>query len=74
MKELDLSKSVYTLTKTYPELIDILKSQGFMGISNPLVRKTLGRKMTIPKGCENQKKDLAVIVNVLEEEGFTVKV
>ena len=73
MKELDLSKSVYALTKTYPELIDILKNQGFMGIMNPLVRKTLGRKMTIPKGCENQKKDLAVVVKVLEEEGFNVK-
>jgi hypothetical protein len=73
VRELDLNKSVYELTKKYPELIDILKNIGFMGISNPLVRKTLGRKMTIPKGCENQKKDLAEVVKVLEETGFTVK-
>jgi hypothetical protein len=73
MKEIDLNKSVHALTKTYPELIDILKNLGFMGISNPLVRKTLGRKMTIPKGCENQKKDLAEVIKALEEEGFAVK-
>jgi len=73
VKELDLSKSVYQLTKKYPELIDILKELGFAGIVNPLVRKTLGRKMTIPKGCENQKKDLAEVVEVLEESGFSIK-
>jgi hypothetical protein len=73
MKELDLSKSVYALTKQYPELIDILKELGFAGIVNPLVRRTLGRKMTIPGGCEKQKKDLAKVVKVLEEAGFSVK-
>ncbi len=31
MKEIDLKKSVYELTKTYPELIDILKELGFLG-------------------------------------------
>jgi len=29
MKEIDLKKSVYELTETYPELIGILKELGF---------------------------------------------
>jgi hypothetical protein len=73
MKELNLSKNVYQLTKQYPELIDILKELGFAKIVNPLVRRTLGRKITIPKGCENQKKNLATVIKVFEEAGFSVK-
>ncbi|MBT3363878.1 MAG: DUF1858 domain-containing protein [Chloroflexi bacterium] len=73
MKELDLNQSVYALTKKYPELIDTLKELGFAGIVNPLVRRTLGRKMTIPKGCDNQKKDLNEVIKTLESAGYSVK-
>lgn len=51
MKEIDLDKSLYELTKTYPELIDILKELGFLGVINPVLRNTIGRKVTIPQGC-----------------------
>ena len=73
MKEIDLKKTVYELTETYPELIGILKELGFLGVANPVVRKTLGRVTTIPKGCEKQGKDLSEVVKRLEEEGFKVK-
>ncbi|MEE8179575.1 MAG: DUF1858 domain-containing protein [bacterium] len=73
MKELDLKKSVYELTETYPELIGILKDLGFLGVINPLVRKTLGRKTTIPQGCEKQGKDLNEMITKLEEQGFKAK-
>jgi len=73
MKEIDLSKSVYELTETYPELIDILKEMGFLGVGNPIARKTLGRVTTIPQGCQKQGKDLAEVVKKLEEKGFKAK-
>lgn len=73
MKELDLTKSVYELTETYPELINILKELGFAGLANPIVRNTLGRKTTIPEGSRKQGKNLADVVKVLEEKGFTVR-
>ena len=73
MKEIDLSKSVYELTETYPELIDILKEIGFLGVGNPIARKTLGRVTTIPQGCQKQGKDLAEVVKKLEEKGFKAK-
>jgi hypothetical protein len=73
MNEIDLKKSVYELTEAYPELIDILKELGFLGIVNPVVRNTLGRATTIPKGCEKQGKDLNKAIKKLEEKGFTVK-
>jgi uncharacterized protein len=72
MKEIDLKKTVYQLTEEYPELIMILKDMGFLGVSNPLVRKTLGRKMTIPEGSKKQQKDLDEVLQKLEEKGFKV--
>ena len=73
MKEIELKKSVYELTETYPELISILKEMGFFGVANPVVRNTLGRVTTIPQGCEKQGKDLAEAIKELGKQGFTVK-
>ena len=72
MKEIDFKKSVYQLTEDYPELIEILKELGFLGVMNPIVRKTLGRKTTIPQGCKKQGKDLDEVIRTLEERGFKV--
>lgn len=73
MKELDLKKSVYELTETYPELIGILKELGFLGVANPVARNTLGRVTTIPQGVEKQKQDLNKVIAKLKEAGFEVK-
>ena len=72
MKEIDLKKSVYELTEQYPELIGILKEMGFLGVLNPLVRKTLGKKMTVPEGSRKQQKDLEEVIKKLEDEGFRI--
>lgn len=70
MKKIDLTKSVYDLTEEYPELINILKELGFLGVANPVVRNTLGRLTTIPEGCKKQGKDLNEVIKVLKEKGF----
>lgn len=72
MKEIDFKKSVYELTEQYPELIGILKEMGFLGVANSLVRKTLGKKMTIPEGSKKQQKDLEEVIKKLEDEGFRI--
>lgn len=72
MKEIDLKKSVFELTEMYPELIDVLKELGFLGIVRPVVRTTLGRVTTIIQGCEKQGKDLNEVVKQLEQAGFKV--
>ncbi len=73
MKEIDLKKSLYELTETYPELIGILKEMGFLGVANPVTRNTLGRLTTIPQGCVKMGKDLNEAIKTLEAKGFTVK-
>lgn len=73
LKHIDLNKNVYELTETYPELIEILKEMGFLGVANPIARKTLGKLTTIPKGCKKQGKDLNDVIKKLKELGFKVK-
>ncbi len=73
LKHIDLKKNVYQLTETYPELIEVLKEMGFLGVANPLARKTLGKVTTIPQGCKKQGKDLNEVIKKLEELGFKVK-
>jgi hypothetical protein len=72
MKKIDLNKSVYELTEKYPELIKILKEMGFIGIINPVVRKTLGKKTTIIEGSRKQGKSLDEVIKKLKDEGFEV--
>ena len=73
LKHIDLKKNVYELTETYPELIEILKEMGFLGVANPVARKTLGKLTTIPQGCKKQGKDLNEVIKKLKELGFKVK-
>ena len=73
MKEIDLNKSVYELTEAYPELINILKELGFLGVANSVARNMLGRVTTIPQGCQKQGKELAEVIKSLEEKGFKVE-
>ncbi len=72
MKEIDLTKSIYQLTEEHPELTGTLKELGFAGIAFPAVRKTLGRKTTLPEGCRKQKKDLDEVICHLEGLGYKV--
>ncbi len=71
-KEININKSLYELTQQFPELIPILKDLGFMAITSPVIRNTVGRKMTIPIGCDKQKIPLEKVINQLEQKGFQV--
>jgi hypothetical protein len=51
------NETVFALTEQFPKTIPILKEAGFEKITNPLLRKTLGRAITLKKACEEQKVD-----------------
>lgn len=60
------NETVYALTEQFPQTISILKEAGFEKITNPLLRKTLGRAITIKKACEEQKVDFNTIKPKIE--------
>ncbi len=66
-KSLDLSKSVYELLQQYPELKETMIEIGFKDLSNPTKLNTIGRIMTIPKGCLVKGFEIPVVLKQLED-------
>jgi hypothetical protein len=60
------NETVYALTEQFPRVIPVLKEAGFEKITNPLLRKTLGRAITVRKACEEQKVDFKALKPKIE--------
>ena len=73
MKTIDLSKTLYELVTTYPEIKEIMYSLGFEAISKPGMLQTAGRYMTIPKGAQMKKIPLSTVIAAFEARGFEIK-
>lgn len=71
-KTVDLTKNAAALCAEYPELIDILVGLGFKPLANPIMRKTIGSKVTIPKASEMMGVSMEKILFALAENGFAV--
>lgn len=71
-KTLDLTKTVFDLCATDPEIIRIMQSLGFEQIANPVLLNTAGRIMTIPRGAKARGMDMDVIMDTFEREGYHV--
>ena len=48
-KTIDLAKSVYELSKEFPEFVDIMRELGFSEITKPAMLHSVGKLMTVPK-------------------------
>lgn len=72
MKHLDLTKSVYELTKEYPELVEIMAQLGFKEITKKAMLNSVGKLTTIPKGAKMKGIPMERIVSAFRENGFEV--
>jgi hypothetical protein len=61
IKELTGNETVFALTEQFPQTLSILKEAGFEKITNPFLRKTLGRAITLRKACQEQKVDFNLL-------------
>lgn len=71
-KIISLTSSVYDLCKNYPEVKDLMASIGFDEITKPGRLQSMGRFMTIPRGCEYKHLELSDVVDAFVAAGFTV--
>ena len=71
-KKIDLTKSVYELTKDYPELIDILAGLGFTEITKKAMLNSVGRLTTISKGAKMKNISMTDVVTALMSNGFEI--
>lgn len=71
-KKIDLNWSVYDITKTYPEVVDIMVNLGFDEIKKPAMLNSVGRIMTIPKGAKSKGISIPVVIAELMKSGFEI--
>ena len=72
-KKIDLNKTVFELTKQYPELIDIMAKLGFTEITKKPVLNSVGKIMTIPKGAKMKNISMIDVVSTLLANGFELE-
>lgn len=72
-KMLDLNKSVHDLAQEFPEFTQVMVSLGFTDIAKPAALNTVGRVMTVPRGCSIKGIALDDAVKAFEAAGFTVR-
>lgn len=71
-KTLDLSRSVHDLAQEYPEFPQVMANIGFTDITKPAALNTVGRVMTVPRGCAIKGISLDDAIRAFEDAEFTV--
>lgn len=71
-KQLDLNRTVYDLTREYPELIEIMADLGFTEITKKTILHSVGKLMTIPKGAKMKHISMADVMTALSGKGFEI--
>ena len=69
---IDLSIPVAQVLDGHPEVLDLLVDLGFTPLKNPLMRNTLGRKVSIKQGASMNGISLEKIQQTLELNGYEV--
>lgn len=72
MNTIDLSAPVAQVIEEHPEVLDILVNLGFTPLSNPLMRQTVGKIVSLQQGAKMRGIDLARIQSTLEWNGYDV--
>ena len=71
-KKLDLNKTVFELTRQYPELVDIMAGLGFTEITKKAMLYSVGKMMTIPKGAKMKNISMTDVMTALMSHGFEI--
>ena len=72
MIEVDPDRTVFELTEAHPALVDVLAGLGFAGVRNPGARHTMGRIVSLRKGCRLQGRTLQELGGALAAAGFSL--
>jgi len=72
-KVISLTDSIYDLVNKFEEVVKVMESLGFEGMTNKKTINTVGRIMTLKKGAQFKKIDLQIIKNEFSKYGFIVK-
>ena len=66
-----MNETVFDVTERYPETIRYLAGKGFTPLTNPVMRKLMGKKITLEKAFLSKKLDIDLcereLVEIIEQ-------
>ena len=69
---IDVSIPVAQVIDQHPEVLDLLVELGFKPLANPIMRNTVGRKVSLKQGSKFEGTPMEKIVRTLEANGYEV--
>lgn len=72
-KLIDLNKTIFELSKEYPEITEVMSELGFKDITKPGMISTAGRFMTLNKGAIAKGIDIEEIKQEFIHLGYEIK-
>ena len=69
---IDVSIPVAQVIDQHPEVLDLLVELGFKPLANPIMRNTVGRKVSLKQGSKLESTPMEKIVRTLEANGYEV--
>jgi hypothetical protein len=73
MRPISGDDTIYMICTEYPQVIDILYDFGFTQIKQPLMIQSVGRYMTLKKGCEMRGFDYEILLSLLRSKGLPME-
>ena len=70
--KIDVSIPVAQVIDQHPEVLDLLVELGFNPLANPIMRNTVGRKVSLKQGSKLEVTPMEKIVRTLEANGYEV--
>lgn len=70
---MDINSTVYDICKAHPQAVTVLKALGFENITNPLMMKTAGKVMTLPKASAMKGIPMEKIEEAMEAAGIPLE-
>ena len=70
--KIDVSIPVAQVIDQHPEVLDLLVELGFKPLANPIMRNTVGRKVSLKQGSKLECTPMEKIVRTLEANGYEV--
>ena len=71
-KTIDFRKTVLELSQQDPDFLVTMKELGFHDIANPVMLRTAGRFMTLPKGARMKEISMEKVREAFEAKGYQI--
>lgn len=73
MSTISSEDTIYTICNAYPQVIDLLYDFGFTQIKQPMMIQTVGRYMTLKKGCEMRGFEYEKLIELMRSKGLPME-